>query len=157
MKRLHHCTVRKARTQMHETNKERDSAQAEATRLQQQLEDAQKEVSNVRNSVIVEKQSLEERLSDERRAKERARAQLEQRLNEVTQQKQNSKFKVRVEATVAWQSFVNGASSLLHSVSERFALASWVFVFFCWTRLCRVDHDDIAMTRSSTAISTDMS
>ena len=88
---------------MHETNKERDSAHAEATRLQQQLEEAQKEVSNVRNSVIVEKQSLEERLSEERRAKERARAQLEQRLNEVTQQKQNSKFKVRVEATVAWQ------------------------------------------------------
>jgi len=121
---------------MHETNKERDSAQAEATRLQQQLEEAQKEVSNVRNSVIVEKQSLEERLSEERRAKERARAQLEQRLNEVTQQKQNSKFKVRVEATVAWQSFVDGAASLLHSVSERFAPASLGFcagrVFVEW-------------------------
>jgi kinesin family protein 4/21/27 len=84
---------------VHETNKERDSAQAEVARLRWQLEEAQKEVSNVRNSVIVEKQSLEDRLSEERRAKERARAQLEQRLNEVTQQKQSSKFKVRAGAS----------------------------------------------------------
>ncbi len=81
---------------MQETNKERDAALAEASRLRKMLEESKKEISNVRNSVIVEKQSLEERLSEERRAKERARAQLEQRLNEVTQQRSNAKFKVRV-------------------------------------------------------------
>ncbi len=91
-----HRAVRKARTQMQEINKERDSAQAEASRLRQQLEEAHKEVSTVRNSIIVEKRSLEDRLSEERKAKERARAQLEQRLNEVTQQKHSAKFKVSV-------------------------------------------------------------
>jgi chromosome segregation ATPase len=86
--------VRKARTQLQETNKERESAQAEAARSRKQLEEAQKEVSSVRNSIIVEKRSLEDRLSEERRAKERAKAQLEQRLNEMTQQSHSSKFKV---------------------------------------------------------------
>lgn len=86
--------VRKARTQLQENNKERESALAEAARSRKQLEEAQKEVSSVRNSIIVEKRSLEDRLSEERRAKERAKAQLEQRLNEMTQQSHSSKFKV---------------------------------------------------------------
>lgn len=47
-------------------------------------------MTSVRNSVIQEKQSLEQRLDEERKAKERARAQLDSRMEEL--QKRKSKF-----------------------------------------------------------------
>jgi len=84
--------VRKLRLQAQEHTRERDLAKAEVVRLENELAAAKNEVASVRNSVISEKKSLEERLSEERRAKERTRAQLEERL-EAAQQKQ-SKFRV---------------------------------------------------------------
>ena len=85
-------TVRKLRLQAQEHTRERDLAKAEALHLEKELAAAKNEVASVRNSVISEKKTLEQRLSEERRAKERTRVQLEERL-EAAQQKQ-SKFRV---------------------------------------------------------------
>jgi chromosome segregation ATPase len=90
--------VRKLRLQAQEHTRERDLANAEVRRLEEELAAARDEVTSVRNSTISEKRSLEDRLSEERKAKERTRAQLEERL-EAAQQKQ-SKFRVSCTQTV---------------------------------------------------------
>ncbi|KAG8916744.1 hypothetical protein FRC02_003616 [Tulasnella sp. 418] len=82
--------VRKARMQSNELARERDSYQQQCTNLRMQLAEAQREVSNVRQSAVEEKMSLEQRLDEERRAKERARAQLDSRMEELMKRK--SKF-----------------------------------------------------------------
>jgi len=58
--------------------------------LRNQLQDSQREVVNVRQSVVEEKVALEQRLEAERKAKERVRAQLDSRMEEITKRK--SKF-----------------------------------------------------------------
>ncbi|KAF8844806.1 hypothetical protein BDN67DRAFT_962242 [Paxillus ammoniavirescens] len=82
--------LRKARMQATELARERDSLNAQIDALRNELQEVRREVVTVRNSIVEEKQSLESRLDEERRAKERARAQLDSRMEEL--QKRKSKF-----------------------------------------------------------------
>ncbi|KZT26623.1 kinesin-domain-containing protein [Neolentinus lepideus HHB14362 ss-1] len=82
--------LRKARMHATELARERDTLNSRIEGLQRELTDAKREVVNVRRSVVEEKQSLESRLDEERRAKERARAQLDSRMEEL--QRRKSKF-----------------------------------------------------------------
>lgn len=82
--------LRKARMHATELARERDTLNTKMEALRRELEEAKREVTNVRRSVVEEKQSLEQRLDEERRAKERARQQLDSRMEEL--QKRKSKF-----------------------------------------------------------------
>ncbi|KAJ6531244.1 hypothetical protein B0H19DRAFT_966715 [Mycena capillaripes] len=82
--------LRKARMHATELARERDSLNVKIETLRGELEETKREVVNVRNSVTQEKQSLEQRLDEERKAKERARQQLDVRMDEL--QKRKSKF-----------------------------------------------------------------
>ncbi|KAH0830717.1 kinesin-domain-containing protein [Lanmaoa asiatica] len=82
--------LRKARMQATELARERDSLNAQLETLRNELQEARREVVTVRRSIVEEKQSLESRLDEERRAKERARAQLDSRMEEL--QRRKSKF-----------------------------------------------------------------
>lgn len=82
--------LRKARMQATEISRERDNLNTQVVTLRQELAEAKNEVANVRRSIVEEKQSLEIRLDEERRAKERARAQLDNRMDEL--QRRKSKF-----------------------------------------------------------------
>jgi len=82
--------LRKARLQATEIARERDNLQHQLDGARNELQDAKREVVNVRMSIVEEKQSLEQRLDEERRAKERARAQLDSRMEELAKRK--SKF-----------------------------------------------------------------
>ncbi|KAL1691307.1 kinesin [Schizophyllum commune] len=82
--------LRKARMHATELARERDTLNTKMEALRRELEEAKREVTNVRRSIVEEKQSLEQRLDEERRAKERARQQLDSRMEEL--QKRKSKF-----------------------------------------------------------------
>jgi peptidoglycan hydrolase CwlO-like protein len=82
--------VRKARMHATELARERDNLNSQIENLRNDLSRAQSEVATVRRSIAEEKQSLETRLDEERRAKERVRAQLDSRMDEL--QKRKSKF-----------------------------------------------------------------
>lgn len=82
--------MRKARLQASEFSKERDRLSGQVEALRNEVQDAKREVANVRRSVVEEKQSLEYRLEEERKAKERARAQLDARMEDI--HKRRSKF-----------------------------------------------------------------
>lgn len=82
--------VRKARMQATEISRERDTLTTQVASLRQELAEAKNEVANVRRSIVEEKKSLERSLDEERRAKERARAQLDSRMDEL--QRRKSKF-----------------------------------------------------------------
>ncbi|PIL24290.1 hypothetical protein GSI_14043 [Ganoderma sinense ZZ0214-1] len=82
--------LRKARMQATELARERDNLSSQMGNVRAELADAKAEVVNVRRSIVEEKQSLESRLDEERRAKERARAQLDSRMEEL--QRRKSKF-----------------------------------------------------------------
>ena len=82
--------VRKARMQATELARERDTLNTQIERMRTELDEARRELASVRRSVVEEKQSLEHRLDEERRAKERVRAQLDMRVEEL--QKRKSKF-----------------------------------------------------------------
>ena len=82
--------VRKARMQATELARERDALNVKVEGLSNDLADAKREVMTVRRSVVEEKQSLEQRLDEERKAKERARQQLDTRMEEL--QRRKSKF-----------------------------------------------------------------
>ena len=73
-----------------ELARERDNLNNQMAALRQELHDAKAEVVNVSKSIVEEKQSLEHRLDEERRAKERARQQLDSRMDEL--QRRKSKF-----------------------------------------------------------------
>lgn len=77
---------------MHATEiaRERDNVSGQLERLRRELDAARLEMNNVRQSVFEEKQSLEAKLDEERRAKERTRQQLEMRVEEI--QRRKSKF-----------------------------------------------------------------
>jgi chromosome segregation ATPase len=70
-----------------ELARERDTLTGQVDGLRRELTDTKREVASVRQSVVEEKLSLESRLDEERRAKERARAQLDSRMNELTKRK----------------------------------------------------------------------
>jgi len=82
--------LRKARMQATELARERDALNVKVEGLSNDLTDAKREVMTVRRSVVEEKQSLEQRLDEERKAKERARQQLDSRMEEL--QRRKSKF-----------------------------------------------------------------
>ncbi|KDQ61130.1 hypothetical protein JAAARDRAFT_32135 [Jaapia argillacea MUCL 33604] len=82
--------LRKARMHATELARERDALSSQLDSVRAELVEAKREVVNVRRSVVEEKQSLESRLDEERRAKERARAQLDSRMEEL--QRRKSKF-----------------------------------------------------------------
>ncbi|KAI0306797.1 hypothetical protein B0F90DRAFT_1808404 [Multifurca ochricompacta] len=82
--------LRKARMQATELARERDNLNSQIESLRNELAEARREVALVRRSVVEEKQSLEQRLDEERRAKERVRHQLDARMDELSKRK--SKF-----------------------------------------------------------------
>jgi kinesin family protein 4/21/27 len=82
--------LRKARMQATELARERDSLNSQVENLRSELAEAKREVTLVRRSVVEEKQSLEQRLDEERKAKERVRHQLDARMDELSKRK--SKF-----------------------------------------------------------------
>jgi kinesin family protein 4/21/27 len=69
--------------------RERDALNATIESLRKELADAKREAAR---SLVEEKQSLDQRLDEERKAKERARRQLDARMEEL--QKRKSKFAV---------------------------------------------------------------
>ena len=73
-----------------ELARERDNLNGQIMNLRTELAEAKAEVVNVRRSIVEEEQTLESRLDEERRAKERARAQLDSRMEEL--QRRKSKF-----------------------------------------------------------------
>ena len=73
-----------------ELARERDSLNIKIDQMRNELTEAQREVVIVRRSVVEEKQTLEQRLDEERKAKERARQQLDSRMEEF--QRRKSKF-----------------------------------------------------------------
>ncbi|KAF8559726.1 hypothetical protein OG21DRAFT_1502955 [Imleria badia] len=79
-----------SRMQATEFARERDSLNAQLETLRNELQEARRGVVTVPRSIVEEKQSLESRLDEERRAKERARAQLDSRMEEL--QRRKSKF-----------------------------------------------------------------
>ncbi|KAG1800448.1 uncharacterized protein HD556DRAFT_1230394 [Suillus plorans] len=79
-----------ARMQATELARDRDSLNFQIEGLRNELQEARREVVTVRKSIVEEKQSLESHLDEERRAKERARAQLDSRMEEL--KKRQSKF-----------------------------------------------------------------
>ena len=84
--------LRKSRVQLSEVTRERERYAAEANAMRAQLNTAQSEVENVRNSVLLEKQGYESKIEEERQAKEKARKALEARLEEVSKRKGNKLF-----------------------------------------------------------------
>lgn len=76
--------------QANEYAKERDGLNGQIDSLRIQLQQTQQEIVSVRRSVVEEKQNYESKLDEERRAKERTRAQLDSRMEEL--QKRKSKF-----------------------------------------------------------------
>ncbi|KAF5380852.1 hypothetical protein D9615_004103 [Tricholomella constricta] len=82
--------LRKARMHATELARERDTLNSKLEALRTELSEAKREVVTVRRSIVEEKQSLEQKLDEERKAKERARQQLDSRMDEL--QKRKSKF-----------------------------------------------------------------
>ena len=64
--------------------RERDNFSSQVECLQNELAEARREIALGRRSVVEEKQSLEQRLDEERRAKERARHQLDARMDQLS-------------------------------------------------------------------------
>ncbi|KAF7322353.1 Kinesin domain-containing protein [Mycena chlorophos] len=79
--------LRKARMHATELARERDTLTTRLEALRVELDEARREISNVRNSVAQEKQSYEQRINEERRAKERTRLDLEARVDEAQRRK----------------------------------------------------------------------
>jgi kinesin family protein 4/21/27 len=73
-----------------ELARERDSLNIKIDQMRNELTEAQREVVIVRRSVAEEKETLEQRLDEERKARERARQQLDARTEEF--QRRKSKF-----------------------------------------------------------------
>ncbi|KAL8281012.1 hypothetical protein RQP46_006691 [Phenoliferia psychrophenolica] len=71
--------LRKARTQMNDLARERDQFLGQNDQLRQQIQEANAENENVRNSVL----QVEQRWQDERRGKDAAKAELEKRLDDA--------------------------------------------------------------------------
>ncbi|KAH9818942.1 hypothetical protein DFH28DRAFT_1123320 [Melampsora americana] len=85
--------LRKSRLQMNELVKERDKLNLMNESLKQELSQANLEVENVRNNVMAEKVEFENRLGEERRAKESAKKLLESRMEEMQNSRMTRKSK----------------------------------------------------------------
>lgn len=73
-----------------ELARERDTLNTQLQTLRVELDESKREITSIQRSVVEEKQSMEHRFDEERRARERTRAQLEARVEEV--QRRKSKF-----------------------------------------------------------------
>ncbi|KZP01048.1 kinesin-domain-containing protein [Calocera viscosa TUFC12733] len=82
--------LRKSRLQSSDLAKERDALNTQIQSLQTQLRDAQDDSTRLRRSMQEEKQTSDRKLDEERKARERARALLDQRMEDM--QKRKSKF-----------------------------------------------------------------
>jgi len=82
--------LREARVQATELSRERDDLNSQMESLRNELAEVKREVALVRQTVVEENQSLEQRLGEERGAKEQARHQLDSRMEELAARK--SKF-----------------------------------------------------------------
>lgn len=76
--------------QANEYSRERDLANEQLSALRAQLQQSQQEAASVQRSVAEEKREYKNRLEEDRKAEDRARAQLESRMEEI--QKRKSKF-----------------------------------------------------------------
>ncbi|KAI9435998.1 hypothetical protein H4582DRAFT_493626 [Lactarius indigo] len=76
-----------AHTQVTELSRECESLNCQIEYLINELAEAKRKVVSVRRSIVEEKQSLEQRLDEERRAKERVRHQLGARMDELSKRK----------------------------------------------------------------------
>lgn len=83
--------LRKSRVQLSEATRERERYASQCEDLRQQVEQAQQEMERERSSGRIERQGWENRIKHEREAKERARRDLETRMDEL-QKKKNSKL-----------------------------------------------------------------
>lgn len=87
--------LRKSRLQMNDLAKERDKLSTTNADLRSELVAARTEADTARHSVLQERTQFDARLSEERKQKEVARRQLENRLEEMQNSKlaKKSKFK----------------------------------------------------------------
>lgn len=76
---------------MNELAKDRDNANTTVSQLRNEIESKQAEVDNARSSMVEEKRQSAFRLDQERAARDKARAQLEQRVEDM--QKRKSKLR----------------------------------------------------------------
>lgn len=84
--------LRKSRVQLGEITRERDRYATQSDDLRQQVVAAQQEADTVRNSVLLEKQGFEQKIREERLAKEKAARDLEIQLEEINRKKTNKLF-----------------------------------------------------------------
>lgn len=84
--------LRKSRVQLGEVTRERDRYVTQSNDLRQQLQTAQSEVDSVRNSTLLEKQDFEQKIRQERAAKEKAARDLEARMEEINRKKSSKLF-----------------------------------------------------------------
>ncbi|CAO1629670.1 unnamed protein product [Parajaminaea phylloscopi] len=84
--------LRKSRVQLGEVTRERDRYASQSEDLRQQVTAAQREAETVRNSVLLEKQSFERKIREERQAKEKAARDLELQLEEINRKKSSKLF-----------------------------------------------------------------
>jgi small-conductance mechanosensitive channel len=119
-------TGRKSRT--NEGNLKRDLAdQARAyNTMKEEHYQIREEVRQLRDALASERKSMEERLTQERVAKEAARAQLERRIDSTAAQKSGSKFKVRVLCWKRWKLGRLGGMLMLSSVFEWVEGFAWL-------------------------------
>lgn len=82
--------MREARIHAVELACERDLLNGRMVFLRSELDEAKREVALIRRYAVEEKQSFENRLEEERRAKERVRTELDSRMEEL--QRRKSKF-----------------------------------------------------------------
>lgn len=84
--------LRKSRVQLGEVTRERDRYVTQSNDLRQQLHTAQSEVDSVRNITLLEKQDFEQKIRQERAAKEKAARDLEARMEEINRKKSSKLF-----------------------------------------------------------------
>jgi len=84
--------LRKARMHATELARERDVLNGQIENLRNELQTTRREVDSVRRSIAEEKQTLQQSLEEERKAKERARHQLDLDTRMEELQKRKSKF-----------------------------------------------------------------
>lgn len=84
--------LRKSRVQLGEVTRERDRYASQSDELRQQVAAAQRDAESIRSSVLLEKQGFEQKIREERQAKEKAARDLELQLEEVNRKKSSKLF-----------------------------------------------------------------
>jgi kinesin family protein 4/21/27 len=105
--------IRKARLQMTDLTKERDTLQHRAEELQRQVEEATAASQDAHESQVAAQQEADDKLARERAARDAAKQQLDRRIEEMRARK--SKFAVRA-ATSCLHAQLTG--DVPHSASD---------------------------------------